>query len=219
MKKKMNEMIRDDMFSLSSAVYELSLMQQANMSRVKGLKDGHNTETPSYPKYLSEKDRLKTFETFPKGLEISSKDLSAAGWVYILRNDSVKCFHCGGGFKNFKLGDDPALLHAMLYSNCRYIKCVKGIDYVEKARKLRPKWLSGENISEINKEINENDESSDDEIKPPKCVICETEEANHVATSCYHVFGEECWKKMMKTSARCAFCNININEVKRIFFP
>lgn len=76
--------------------------------------------------FVVEADRLRSFDDWPISINQKPKELSHAGFFYTGKGDRVKCFCCGGGLKGWEQGDDPWLQHAMLYSNCEYLKFMKG---------------------------------------------------------------------------------------------
>lgn len=45
--------------------------------------------------------------------------------------DSVRCYHCGGGLRNWEDGDEPILEHARWYPDCGHVLLVKGPVYVK----------------------------------------------------------------------------------------
>lgn len=46
--------------------------------------------------------------------------------------DSVRCYFCGGGLRNWEHGDVPMEEHAKWYPKCPHILLVKGQAYVDK---------------------------------------------------------------------------------------
>lgn len=55
--------------------------------------------------------------------------------------DSVTCFHCGGGLKNWEQGDIPFEEHARWFPKCSYVVLNKGKDYIQKAKLHKPPIL------------------------------------------------------------------------------
>lgn len=51
------------------------------------------------------------------------------------RGDSVKCYCCDGGLKNWEAGDDPWVEHARWFPKCGHIKRSKGQDFVDHVTK------------------------------------------------------------------------------------
>jgi hypothetical protein len=46
--------------------------------------------------------------------------------------DSVRCYFCGGGLRNWEQGDNPMEEHARWFPKCAHILLVKGQQYVDK---------------------------------------------------------------------------------------
>ncbi|WAR08056.1 BIRC8-like protein [Mya arenaria] len=44
--------------------------------------------------------------------------------------DSVRCYHCGGGLRNWEPGDDPMKEHAKWYPSCQHVIITKGKTYI-----------------------------------------------------------------------------------------
>src|SRR5258705_7161883 len=85
-----------------------------------------------YPEYSSIDLREKSFKDWPH--EQTPKEMAEAGFFYSGLSDHGKCFFCGGGLRNFTNGDDPWREHAYWYFRCRYVRNIKGIEYVKSVR-------------------------------------------------------------------------------------
>ena len=48
--------------------------------------------------------------------------------------DAVRCYHCGGGLRNWEPGDDPWFEHAKWYPHCPHIILVKGQPFIDKVK-------------------------------------------------------------------------------------
>lgn len=79
--------------------------------------------------------RLKTFQTWPRGLSQKPRDLAEAGLYYTGVSDELKCFHCDGGLKGWEPNDNPWIEHAKWFPHCRHILLLKGRDFIEEAKK------------------------------------------------------------------------------------
>ena len=55
--------------------------------------------------------------------------------------DAVRCYHCGGGLRNWEQGDNPWREHAKWYSECPHVVLVKGQSFIDKV-------LNGDTIEE-----------------------------------------------------------------------
>ena len=47
--------------------------------------------------------------------------------------DSVKCFFCDGGLRNWSKTDIPWVEHAIWYPDCEFVKLLKGEGFVKTA--------------------------------------------------------------------------------------
>ena len=85
----------------------------------------------NHPDYRKINDRLKSFNEWPKSMCQKPAELSEAGFFYLGKGDQVKCFSCGGGFKDWESDDVPWEQHALWYSTCRYLNECKSADYIQ----------------------------------------------------------------------------------------
>ena len=46
----------------------------------------------------------------------------------------MRCYHCGGGLRNWEPGDDPWFEHAKWYPHCPHIILVKGQPFIDKVK-------------------------------------------------------------------------------------
>ncbi|XP_058067035.1 death-associated inhibitor of apoptosis 1 [Anopheles bellator] len=92
---------------------------------------------PEYPNYAIEADRLKSFADWPTSMYQKPQQLSDAGFFYTGNGDRVKCFSCGGGLKDWEQGDEPWEQHGIWYSNCEYLKLIKGHEFIQKCQQMR----------------------------------------------------------------------------------
>uniref|UniRef100_A0A2M4BPE3 Putative apoptosis 1 inhibitor n=1 Tax=Anopheles marajoara TaxID=58244 RepID=A0A2M4BPE3_9DIPT len=98
---------------------------------------GSQTCRPEYPMYAIEADRLKSFEDWPTSMSQKPQQLSDAGFFYTGKSDRVKCFSCGGGLKDWEQGDDPWEQHGIWYSNCHYLKLIKGREFIDRCLAMK----------------------------------------------------------------------------------
>lgn len=89
---------------------------------------------PNHPDFVLEFDRLRSYADWPKIMKQNPKELTDAGFFYVGKGDKVKCFCCGGGLKDWGQGDNPWELHAKWYSDCDYLKLIKGEEYIKEVR-------------------------------------------------------------------------------------
>lgn len=75
-----------------------------------------------YPFFSSKSRRLISFENWPLDMQQKPEDLAEAGFFYTGHGDRTKCFHCGGGLKDWEDDDDPWQQHVQWFSQCAYVK-------------------------------------------------------------------------------------------------
>lgn len=105
---------------------------------------------PKYPQYANCFKRLETFKRWPTYVPISVKMMVDAGLVYTGVGDAVRCYHCGGGLRNWEPGDNPWCEHAKWYSTCPHVHFIKGQSFINKT-------LNGDLISETVNEYKHDD--------------------------------------------------------------
>ncbi|XP_045195698.2 baculoviral IAP repeat-containing protein 3-like [Mercenaria mercenaria] len=93
---------------------------------------GINVEKPKFPQYALVPKRFESFKEWPEHIPVDKEALVEAGLVYTGVGDSVRCFFCGGGLRNWECGDVPMEEHAKWYPKCPHILLVKGQEYVDK---------------------------------------------------------------------------------------
>ncbi|XP_060587497.1 baculoviral IAP repeat-containing protein 7-A-like [Ruditapes philippinarum] len=111
---------------------------------------GINVEKPKFPQYAVISKRTESFESWPEYLPVKMEDMVEAGLVYTGVGDSVRCYFCGGGLRNWEKGDVPMEEHTKYYPKCPHILLVKGKAYVEKiARGEKPETDCADGNSSI----------------------------------------------------------------------
>nr|XP_042117528.1 baculoviral IAP repeat-containing protein 1e-like [Peromyscus maniculatus bairdii] len=77
-------------------------------------------------RYQEEEARLESFENWPFYAHgTSPRVLSAAGFVFTGKRDTVQCFSCGGCLGNWEEGDDPWKEHAKWFPKCEFLQSKK----------------------------------------------------------------------------------------------
>ncbi|XP_050016335.1 baculoviral IAP repeat-containing protein 1, partial [Alexandromys fortis] len=75
-------------------------------------------------RYQEEEARLESFENWPFYAHgTSPRVLSAAGFVFTGKRDTVQCFSCAGCLGNWEEGDDPWKEHAKWFPKLELFKC------------------------------------------------------------------------------------------------
>lgn len=115
---------------MSEKSKDVNIVQQ-NAVRPPPLELGINVEKPKFPQYAVYSKRLESFDEWPEHIPVKKEDLVEAGLVYTGVGDSVRCYFCGGGLRNWVREDVPMEEHAKWYPKCPHILLVKGQGYVE----------------------------------------------------------------------------------------
>ena len=82
-------------------------------------------------RYHEEEARLESFEDWPFYAHgTSPRVLSAAGFVFTGKRDTVQCFSCGGSLGNWEEGDDPWKEHAKWFPKCEFLQSKKSSEEI-----------------------------------------------------------------------------------------
>ncbi|XP_060606912.1 baculoviral IAP repeat-containing protein 7-B-like [Ruditapes philippinarum] len=136
------------------------LKDEQSSSTSTGSRQRHVTERGvlfTVPEHLNMMDPHKRMASFAnmnilyKTL-LSLDDVVQAGFFFTGAGDSVRCYYCGAGFKNWKRSDDPWVVHARHAPHCMHVILTKGEEFVEKKladrngnREVNPTFLPAEN--------------------------------------------------------------------------
>lgn len=191
-----------------------------------------------HAEYAIESARFRSFDSWPKTLKQKPKQLSDAGFFYTGRGDSVKCFSCNGGLRDWEENDDPWEQHALWFSKCEYLNLVKGKEYIDavKAKVEKEKNLSAssqESVSSIASgscsgnsvasastsaqlPSEREDPSADSKLNDSRlCKICYCAEYNTAFFPCGHVIA---CAKCASSVTKCPLCRKPFERVMRVFF-
>ncbi|XP_025019426.1 E3 ubiquitin-protein ligase XIAP [Python bivittatus] len=110
--------------------------------------NSHRAHPPHNPLMADFANRIKTFVTW--NYLVSKERLAQAGFYSLGTGDSVECFSCGGGLKEWKAGEDPWEEHARWFPGCKYLGEEKGQAFVNSVH-LNP--LPQESATEESEEM------------------------------------------------------------------
>lgn len=86
---------------------------------------------PRYPLYAGQEHRAESFRNgWPAYLNQTPHEMASAGFYYAGNGDYCRCYHCGGGLRNWEPGDDPWVEHARWFPNCLFVRQNKGERFV-----------------------------------------------------------------------------------------
>ncbi|XP_019785457.1 baculoviral IAP repeat-containing protein 1 isoform X4 [Tursiops truncatus] len=82
-------------------------------------------------RYQEEKARLKSYQKWPFYAQgTAPRELSAAGFVFTGKRDTVQCFSCGGCLGNWEDDDDPWKEHAKWFPKCEFLQSKKSSEEI-----------------------------------------------------------------------------------------
>ncbi|XP_023953284.2 baculoviral IAP repeat-containing protein 7-B-like [Bicyclus anynana] len=87
---------------------------------------------PKNGQFANKNARLRSFEGWPQNMRQTPEELAEAGFFYTGKEDAVLCFHCDGGLKGWKRGDQPWAQHAQWFDRCPFLAQAKGKIYIKK---------------------------------------------------------------------------------------
>ncbi|VDI40950.1 baculoviral IAP repeat-containing protein 2/3 [Mytilus galloprovincialis] len=92
---------------------------------------GIQNQIPRYVSYAPLQVRISSFEGWPGYLNQTPREMALAGFLFAGYHDYTRCFHCGGGLRNWDAGDDPWVEHARWFPQCGFLKQNKGENFIQ----------------------------------------------------------------------------------------
>ncbi|XP_076084057.1 putative inhibitor of apoptosis [Mytilus galloprovincialis] len=92
---------------------------------------GIQNQIPRYVSYAPLQMRISSFEGWPGYLNQTPREMALAGFLFAGYHDYTRCFHCGGGLRNWDAGDDPCVEHARWFPQCGFLKQNKGESFIQ----------------------------------------------------------------------------------------
>ncbi|XP_033744154.1 uncharacterized protein LOC117330044 [Pecten maximus] len=113
------------------------------------------TIRPKYQQFAILATRLSSYRNWPTSLNQRPEDLAKAGLFYEGTNDYARCFHCGGGLREWDPEDDPFYEHARWFPFCPFLRLIKGDKFIMGVQSgtLKPPSIQHEEPKQAN-EIN-----------------------------------------------------------------
>ena len=93
------------------------------------------TKKTKHPEYVLENVRDQSFEKWPND-HPKPHDLVQAGFFYTGYNDRARCFHCGGGLRDWEEGDDVQVEHARWFPKCAFLHQKMGQPFIDAVQEL-----------------------------------------------------------------------------------
>jgi hypothetical protein len=155
------------------------------------------------------KKRIDSFKNWPKkNILPSIFDLSSAGFLFLGKEDHVKCVYCNGSVGNWKSCDNPWIEHARWYPKCVFLLMSKGQDFIDEVQ-LKMNDKSENEILNIQESFQTEKKS----FKKNSCKICMKEKANIAFLPCGHLI---CCPSCSLSSNFCKICYKKITDFVRI---
>ncbi|KAJ8315519.1 hypothetical protein KUTeg_007669 [Tegillarca granosa] len=88
-----------------------------------------NLVNSKYPNYKQIAVRRSSFNSWPSRLK-PSKLMAECGFFSTNSGDSVRCYHCGIGLRNWDPEDDPWVEHARWSPTCQFVQHEKGQEFI-----------------------------------------------------------------------------------------
>lgn len=177
-------------------------------------------KTPSSADYSIKAVRLRTFDEWPRSMKQKPEQLAEAGFYYKGVGDSVICFSCMCGLKDWEDDDDPWEQHALwMGHHCEYVKHIKGEQYIKRVLKkfenLPNKNMDTKEQEEKENVTTEQDKDQELEMDSKLCKICYDNVCNTVYIPCGHVMScTECAFK----AKECPLCRASVERTVRLYF-
>lgn len=93
-----------------------------------------STTGPKNPQFADARNRLETYEGWPRGHCLKPKALVESGFFYTGHDDNVRCFCCDFGLKEWNPEDDPWWEHARWSGSCKFVLDKKGVGFVNRVK-------------------------------------------------------------------------------------
>nr|BDV49824.1 MAG: baculoviral IAP repeat-containing protein [Penaeus semisulcatus pemonivirus] len=103
-------------------------------------------ECSRYERYATYKERLESFSNWPLNINQKKNDLADAGYYYYGIRDHVRCFHCGGGLREWEADDNPWIEHARWYPFCNFVILTKGELFIREALNIESSRTNVKNV-------------------------------------------------------------------------
>lgn len=85
---------------------------------------------PKYADYSLKQKRVESYRNWPPSAKQKPENLVDAGFFYTGQADSVRCFLCGTGLRNWDPEDEPWVEHARWAPECFYVRDNKGQEFI-----------------------------------------------------------------------------------------
>lgn len=154
-----------------------------------------------HPEYRLISARLRSFADWPRNKTQNPRNLSTAGFFYTGSSDRVICFSCGGGLRDWDEGDVPWEQHALWLYNCKFLKSMKGEDYI---KSVRDSYFNQDQSVQF-----------DDKDEDKLCKVCYVRKYEIVLIPCGHIV---VCKNCVLLIKKCPLCRGGISDTIKVYF-
>lgn len=85
---------------------------------------GSERWVPEHLQFASYERRLLSFRDWPKQMNPKPEELALSGFFYDASGDTVFCFFCGKGIRDWELNDNAYIEHKRWSPNCLYLDMI-----------------------------------------------------------------------------------------------
>ncbi|XP_048767248.2 uncharacterized protein LOC125674198 isoform X2 [Ostrea edulis] len=152
-----------------------------------------------HPDYKTVDSRLKTFSFWPHNDKQDKKVLVLCGFFFTGQQDIVRCFSCDIGLAEWDETDDPWSEHARHSPHCKYLKKMKGQDFINR---VQQEWRKIYNPkTPLMQDFNRRLES----FKTDRWPLSIIQTPKQIAEAGFYFTGEE-------DAVRCHYCDGGLRE-------
>ncbi|KAL3881984.1 hypothetical protein ACJMK2_028366 [Sinanodonta woodiana] len=171
-----------------------------------------------YPEHDSLPSRIGSFSHgWPPYLDQTPQQMAEAGFFYTGNQDYTRCYHCGGGLRNWEPGDNPWIEHCRWYPTCPHVLKGKGQRFVHAVLKKHAELLAKQQADCKRKaqyDLGELKEENKRLKNLMTCKICLDNPVRVVFIPCGHFVCETCAPAFRK----CPMCRKRIQTSVRAIF-
>lgn len=171
---------------------------------------------PQHFDYMTYKDRLYTFQSWPKESSHRPEALAEMGFCFNQRGDDIFCFCCDCEISDLQPGEDLWIRHAIIAPECVYLQNQKGKEFIEETR---TKVLVNKNQHTTDNNIENQQPEPNVKIifaSPIDCKICFTRNVRILFLPCSHLAScAQCSVYLTK----CFVCKETIEYMVRVNLP
>ncbi|XP_061176039.1 uncharacterized protein LOC133184990 [Saccostrea echinata] len=152
-----------------------------------------------HPDYKTVESRLKTFVFWPFNDKQSKVILVQCGFFFTGQQDIVRCFACDIGLAEWDETDDPWSEHARHSPHCKYLKKMKGQDFINRVQQEWRKIYNPKTpqMQDFNRRL--------ESFKTDQWPSSITQTPKQIAEAGFYFTGEE-------DAVRCHYCDGGLRE-------